>query len=228
MNSLARQGGCAGIRRCAWAVSLLVAVSACSHAIPINPTTERYTASPPVAEKIGVYFSEEFQNFEHSGSRYGDTWVFPLGPASVDLFTGVFRQVFERADIVQFLPPLGPGFAELAAVIEPRIEEFNFHLPFLNTQTYTAEITYRFVLYAADGEPVASWTVRGEGATPGQIGFDYAKWPGRAADAALEDAARKFSEGILNVPEVRRWLRGRGMLISRVVAPVRSVKGDGS
>lgn len=226
--ALVKGKGFVGTLQRTWVVLLLVAASACSHAIPINPAIETYTASPPVAEKVGVYFSEEFQNFEHSGSRYGDTWIFPLGPASVDLFTGVFRQVFERAEIVQSLPPLGPEFAELTAVIEPRIEEFDFHLPFLKTQTYTAEITYRFVIYAANGEPVASWTVTGEGARPGQIGFDFAKWPGQAADAALEDAARKFSRGILNVPEVRRWLKGRGMLISRAIAPAHPTKGDGT
>lgn len=215
--------------RCALcAVLLLMAVSACAHAIPINPTIIEASAPPRVAASIGVYFSEEFRTFEHSGSRGGDTWVFPLGPASIDLFTKVFDQVFERAETVQTLPPLGPEHTELAAVIEPRIEEFDFHIPFFKTQTYTAEITYRFVLHAASGEPVASWTVTGEGAKPGSVGFEFAKWPGQAADAALEDAARKFSDGILNVPEVRRWLKGRGLLISHTVSPGWPTKGGGS
>lgn len=216
------------IGRALCAVLLLMAVSACSHAIPINPTIVESSGPPRVAASIGVYFSEEFRTFEHSGSRGGDSWVFPLGPASVGLFTKVFDQVFERAETVQTLPPLGPEHAELVVVIEPRIEEFDFHIPFLKTQTYTAEITYRFVLHSASGEAVASWTVTGEGAKRGSFGFDFSKWPGQAADAALEDAARKFSEGILNVPEVRRWLKGRGLLISYSVSPDRLTTAGGS
>ena len=216
------------IRYALCALLLLLAVSACGHAIPINPTIVESSAPPRVAASVGVYFSEEFRAFEHSGNRGGDTWVFPLGPASVGLFTKVFDQVFEGAETVRTLPPLGPEHSDLAAVIETRIEEFDFHIPFLKTQTFTAEITYRFVLHAASGEPVASWTVTGEGAKPGSIGFEIAKWPGQAADAALEDAAQKFARGITNEPEVRRWLRGRGLLLSGTVSSLRQIEGDGS
>jgi hypothetical protein len=199
-----------------FAILLLALVSACSHAIPLNPTVATSSAAPVVGENVGVYFSEEFRTFERRGSRYGDTWVFPLGPASVEVLGKTFAQVFKRADTVQSLPPLEAELAELAGVIEPRIEEFDFHIPFLKTQVYTAQITYRFIFHNAKGEPIASWTITGEGAKPGQMGFDYAKWPGLAADAAMEDAAKKFSEQILNVPEIRRWLRERGKLISRI------------
>lgn len=196
------------------ATFLVVSVSACSHAIPLSPTPPASSASPKVAEDVGVYFSEEFRTFQHRGSRGGDSWIFPLGRASVDLFGAVFDQVFQSAERVDSLPPLDKEHASLAAVIEPRIEEFEFDIPFFKTQTYTASITYRFILHAANGEPVASWTVTGEGARRGEIGFEFAEWPGLAADAAMEDAAAKFTEGILNVPEVRRWLLDRGRLIS--------------
>lgn len=216
------------IRRALCALSLLMAASACTHAIPINPTITEPLASPRVPASIGVYFSDEFRTFEHRGSRGGDAWVFPLGPASVELFTKVFAQVFEGTETVGTLPPLGPEHADLVAVIEPRIEEFVFHIPFLKTQTFTAEITYRFVLHAASGEPVASWTVTGEGAKPGSVSFEFAKWPGQAADAALEDAARKFANGITNEPEVRRWIQGRGLSLQGTVSSLRQVEGDES
>lgn len=211
--------------RVVFAIPVLVLVSACSHAIPLSPNVATSSATSSVDEDVGVYFSEEFRTYEHSGSRFGDTWVFPLGPASVEIFGQTFDQVFKRTETVPLLPPLGAEHAGLAAVIETRIEEFDFHVPFLKTQTYTAQITYRFVLHKENGEPVASWTVTGDGAKPGQIGFEYSKWPGQAADAAMEDAAKKFSEGILHVPEVRRWLRERGIQTSRV-DPIPAQKKD--
>lgn len=197
------------------AVAMIGVVSACSHTIPLNPVVAEKAAPPQLAEDVGVYFSDEFRTFEFRGNRGGDSWIFPLGQASVPLLAKAFDQVFRRTERVQSLPPFGPEHTDLAAVIEPRIEEFDFDIPFLKTQTYTASITYRFILHAANGEPVASWAVTGEGAVPGQLGFEFARWPGLAADAAMENAAQKFSSGILNVPEVRRWLLDRGQLISQ-------------
>ena len=92
------------------------------------------------------------------------------------------------------------------AVLEARIEDFSFDIPLLKTSTYSAEIGYRFTLHSPAGAPVASWRVDGEGAQPGQFGFDFVRWPGEAADLAVEDAMRKFIEEIDLEPEVRRWL----------------------
>lgn len=203
-------------------------LAACSHAIPLKPTVEASTATEPVAETVGVYYSPQLQAHEHRGSQYGDTWVFPLGPASVELFDQTFPQVFRDTLRVQSLPPLGAEYADLAAVIEPRIEEFAFHLPFIKSGTYTAEITYRLILYSMRGDPVASWTVRGYGAQAGQLGFEFARWPGEATDLAMQDAARQFVDGFTSVPEVRRWLRSRGALISLgpTTAPAAHIEGS--
>ena len=204
------------IVRAACGALLLLLTAACSHEVPLAPSYTPTAESPAVPEKVGVYFSEEFQTFAHKHSFGGDTWVFPLGAASTPLFEQAFNQVFEAAVTVDTLPPLDPARGDLAAVIEPRIEEFSAHVPLFKTQTYRASIAYRFVLHDAKGEPIASWLVNGEGAQAGQLGFDFAKWPGLAADLALQDAAQKFSQSILEEPEVRRWLKGRERLISKV------------
>ena len=65
------------------------------------------------------------------------------------------------------------------------------------------------------GDPVASWTVTGTGAKPGEFGFEFARWPGEAADIAMQDAAKQLVSGFSDVPEVRRWLKEKGALISR-------------
>jgi hypothetical protein len=185
-------------------------MAGCTHAIPIKASLE---APPNVAQvpvAVGVYYSAEFRAYEHLGARFGDRWAFPLGQGSVALFDRVFPVMFERTFPVQSLPPLNPGGPQLAAVIEPKIEEFDFTLPMLKTGTFSAEITYRFTLYSPQGDPVASWTVKGVGAKPGEIGFELARWPGEAADLAMQDAATKFISGFRDVPEVRQWLRRVG------------------
>lgn len=207
-----------GIRivRAACGALLLLLIAACSHDVPLAPSYTPTADSPAVPEKVGIYLSEEFRTFEHKHSFGGDTWVFPLGAASTPLFEQAFNQVFDGAFAVGSLPPFEPARDDLAAVIEPRIEEFSAHIPLFKTQTYSASIAYRFVLHDAKGEPIASWLVNGEGAQAGEFGFEFAKWPGRAADLAMEDAAQKFSRSILEEPEVRRWLKGRERLISGV------------
>lgn len=185
--------------------------SGCAHAIPLTPTMSRPPTVRQVPLAVGVFYSPEFRNYTHSGWRGGDRWDFPLGEASVKLFDQAFPIMFESLVPVSSRPPLAPDGRKLAAVIEPKIEGFDFNLPFIKTGTYSAEITYRFTLHSMEGEPFASWTVKGVGAKPGQFGFEFARWPGEAADLAMQDAATKLVTGFWDVPEVRLWLRKSGV-----------------
>ncbi len=198
-------------------LAVLLMLPACSHAVPLSPAITPSQAQAQVPLNVGVLYTPELTEYEHRGGKMGDTWIFPLGSASVELLDQTWGQAFRSALPVGSRPPLASGSRNLAAVIEPRIEAFDFHLPMIKTGTYTAEITYRFVLYALSGDPVASWTVTGEGAQRGQFGFDFSRWPGEAADLAMEDAAQKFVAGLKRIPEVRRWLRSKGALIAQVL-----------
>jgi hypothetical protein len=184
----------------------VILIAGCTHAIPLKATMGEPAGVAKVPARVGVYYSSDFRNYQHSGSRAGDRWDFPLGQASVTLFNQTFPMLFAGTESVPNLPPLSGG-SQLAAVIEPKIEAFDFTLPFLKTGTYTAEITYRFTLYSPKGDPVASWTVKGSGAQKGQAGFEFARWPGEAADLAMRDAATRFLNGFAEVPEVQPWLR---------------------
>ena len=155
---------------------------------------------------VGIYYSPEFRTHEDQVWKKGDRWDFPIGPASVSLFDRAIPLVFERVIPVQGRPPLG-GATDIQAVIEPRIESFDFGLPWLKTGTYSAEISYRIILYNQTGDSVVSWVVHGIGEKRGQIGFEFARWPGEAADLAMQDAMRKFLEEFAGLPEVRVWLR---------------------
>ncbi|MFQ5784615.1 MAG: hypothetical protein ACE5H8_07295, partial [Alphaproteobacteria bacterium] len=199
-------------RRAALTLVVGLLVTGCTHAIPLNATVQPPPDIAPVPLAVGVHYTPEFETYVHSESRRGDTWAFPLGSASVKLFDDTFSAAFKSIRNVPRRPPLGAGESGLAAVIESRIEGFSFTLPFLKTGTYTAEITYRFTIYSPQGDPFASWMETGWGEKKGQMGFEYARWPGEAADIAMQDAAAKFLRNFRTVPEVRRWLRERGAL----------------
>src|SRR5262252_7197588 len=154
----------------------LVLLTACAHTIPMKPAFVSATVATQVPIVVGIYYRPGFGQREDRIWRMGDRWDFPLGQASVLVLEGAWKALFEGHTLVSAPPPLSVGEPKVAAVIEPSIEAFDFGLPFLKSGTYTAEITYRFKLYAPDGTTLASWTVRGAGAKPGQFGFDFSRW----------------------------------------------------
>jgi hypothetical protein len=192
-----------------WQATLLLGaflvVLGCAHSIPMKGVLETPPAVGKIPLNVGVYYSPEFRNYKHEGARGGDRWEFPLGSASVSLFDRVFSETFISTMTVESRPPLSGS--KLDAVIEPRIEAFDFNIPYLKTGTYTAEITYRFTIHSIKGDPVTSWTVQGSAAKRGQAGFEFARWPGEAADLAMQDAATKFMKGFYDVPGLQRWIK---------------------
>lgn len=192
-------------------IAAIAALSAaCSHQIPLNPTKAPPAAvSAKVPATVGVYYSPAFRDHIHSGKFGGDTWNFPLGNASVLLCEQSLPSLFTKTVPLTQRQPLPAGTPALDAVLEPRIEGFTFGLPMLKTGLYTAEIVYRFVLLAPDGTEIGSWTTAGSAAKPGEFGFEFARWPGEAADVAMRQAMDRFLQGFDQVPEVRRWLRER-------------------
>ena len=179
---------------------------ACTMNVPLSPeVTVSRTAK--IDRFVGLYFPEDLRTATWNENRYGDEYVFPLGQPSTRAIDEAARRTFARTTSVKSLPPLGPGAPKVDAVLEARIEDFSFVIPFLKTSTYSAEIAYRFTLHSRTGAPVASWRVVGEGATQGQIGFEFTRWPGAAADLAIADAMRTFVEEIDLEPEVAKWLR---------------------
>lgn len=200
---------------------LLLAVaglSGCAHSIPIKGTLHHPAATAKIPATFGVYYSPEFRNLKHSGSWGGEVWTFPLGLASVKLFDQLFPLAFTSTIPVAGLPPASGSVPDAVAVIEPAVEAFDFTLPQRKTGSYTVEITYRFTLYSPNGDPVASWTVTGYGAKPGEAGVESERRLSEAANLALEDAANKFLTSFSDVPEVQQWLK-RKKLESSVPAP---------
>jgi hypothetical protein len=197
-------------RRVGGALSLVLLLGACSHAVPLQPQTDLPSLTDKIAVVVGVHYSPDFQAFEWRESELGDTWIFPLGPASVRLLNSAFAAAFAETRPVSGPPPPPRGDKAVDWIIEPRIEAFGVQIPALKTGVYRASIAYRFTVLTADGAPLASWLVQGEGGKSGELGFEFARWPGEAADLAMQDAARRFIESVSQVPELARWLRAHG------------------
>jgi hypothetical protein len=192
--------------RVSWLLVVFLVALGCTHAIPMKGTMEAPPTTARVPLRLGVYYSPDFRNYRYVGSRGGDRWDFPLGNSSTRLFDRVFADMFTSVQSLDSRPPLSGSQGKLDAVLEPKIESFDFAIPYLKTGAYTAEITYHFTLCALNGEPLASWTVRGAGSKHGKPGFDFARGPGEAADLAMQDAATKFITGFPDIPEVRRLI----------------------
>jgi hypothetical protein len=192
---------------CIVLITLISLLFGCAHEIPLKGAIEPPATISKLPITVGVYYSPEFKDYQYVGSRTGDQWKFPLGAASVKLHNQALPVLFMNYFLVQTRPPFSAGTTECNAVIEPRIEAFDFDLPFLKTGSYGAEITYRYTLYSLKGDPVASWIIKGSGAKHGKPGFEFARWPGEAADLAMQDAVNKFITTFSEVPEVRAWLK---------------------
>jgi len=143
-------------------VAMLLA--SCTFTVPIETTLDPPTKGAKVPLAVGIYYSVDFRTYEYVSTHGGDRWIFPLGPASVTLFDQVFPRVFASTRAVQSRPPLPTGDGALAAVIEPKIEAFDYRLAAFIGGTVSVEITYRFTLYSPRGDPIASWFVKGVGA----------------------------------------------------------------
>lgn len=201
-----RRSGGKGMVRVSLLLAVFLVALGCTHAIPMKGTMEAPPTTARVPLRLGVYYSQDFRNYRYVASRGGDRWDFPLGSTSTRLFDRVFSEMFTSAQSVDSRPPMSGSPGKLDGVLEPKIESFDFALPFLKTGAYTAQITYRFTLYALNGDPLTSWTVRGTGSKHGKVGYEFARWPGEAADLAMQDAATKFITGFPDIPEVRRLI----------------------
>jgi len=186
------------------------------HGIGLNACAITHTSelkgeikNPPnvqqVPVSVGVLYSPEFREYEHTIASGPHLFVIPIGEASVRIFDQVFPLMFQGVKPVSSRPPFPAEKGKLAAIIEPRIEEADFRHG--GYSGYGAILTYLFTVYSLDGTPVASWTVKGEG---------YREWSfwdwsmseplGQAGDRALQDVAVKLLNGFRDVPEVKRWL----------------------
>ena len=196
-------------------VKLLVVSSlltGCLLIVPLKPEANRTLGISEIPLAVGVYYDTAFRAYEHHFIIGSTSFNISVGESSVALFDEVFPIVFKRAVPVISRPPLPPGGPKVAAVIEPKIEEFKEVHPFiLIGTTFSTEITYRLTLYSNEGEQIVSSTFMGHGEMPASL-FNQTRPPGEATSLAMEEAVEKFMSDFPNLPQVQQWIRQAGAL----------------
>ncbi len=192
-------------------VAAVVLLSGCSETVDIKPVVE-VMGRPAMNAAVGVYHSPEFRNYQFTADVYGNgfTFIFPLGSSSEAMLKSLYPKVFKSIKEVNAMPTGASDAKDVATVLVPEIESFQFPLQCL-LGPYWAEIRYRFTLYSPQGEKLISWTAKGWG--EGGDGTLYGEF-GPIADAtnmAMQMAAMKFVSSFDQVPEVKRWKTGMPM-----------------
>jgi hypothetical protein len=137
---------------------------------------------------VALRIPAEFNNFKHEEKVLGrETWSIDLGSANASFFQQLFGYMFDNVII------LGPDDDALEytfdALIEPRIEGFEFSVPNQSkTDAFAVWIRYRMQIFDSDGNSAASWTVSAYGKSQKE-GLGGSKSLQRAAVLAMRDAA---------------------------------------
>jgi hypothetical protein len=174
----------------------------------------------PLPAKAGLVLTGELRNYKHKETRTGSDWEIDLGPGHVHLLNDMFKASFQSFEVFANLDAAqaAPG---LAAVFEPRIEQFSFATDRDTGGRYWAvTIRYRLEVYTPRGERADSLTLSGYGsALAGGRGGQALE---RASLAAMRDAASKF---LVQLP---RQPMGMAMAKGEAVTPAAPVSASNS
>jgi hypothetical protein len=144
----------------------------------------------PIPAVVGVVLTGEQRNYQHTETRSGVDWQVRLGQGQQRLAKEVFGALFERH--VE-LPDLeaARGMYGLAAVFEPKVEQYSFATSKETGGDYFAvTIRYRINLYDPQLRLVDSYTLTGYGSSEDES-MSSEKPLEAATRAAMRDAAAK-------------------------------------
>ncbi|MEO7773559.1 MAG: hypothetical protein ABIT36_02385 [Steroidobacteraceae bacterium] len=144
----------------------------------------------PLPAHAGLVISGELRNYSHKETRTGSDWQVDLGPGHVHLLNDMFKASFTSFEVFKDLDAARAA-SGIAAIFEPKIEQFSFATARDTGGRYWAvTIRYRLEVYTPQGERADSLTLSGYGSTlAGRSGADALE---RASLAAMRDAASKF------------------------------------
>jgi len=166
----------------------------------------------PVPLTLGVWYPQDFREhefFDESKSRSESDWLVQTGAAQVamwdTLLSGMFRKIVHLDARPDGKKPQGKP--ALDAVLIPHVDELQYTIPAqTSVKVYEIWLRYRFELVAADGTPIAEWTMPAYGKTPTAFLRSDEAAVNMAAVMALRDAGANFVISFTRVPEVRDWL----------------------
>ena len=150
------------------------------------------TIPQPHVEKlpliVALRIPDEFYNFVHEENVLGKkTWSIELGASNATFFKQLFGYMFDKVIV------LGPDDDALDyvfdALVEPRIEGFEFSVPNQSkTDAFAVWIRYRMQVFDSAGTRASTWTVSAYGKSQKE-GMGGSNSLRRAAVLAMRDAA---------------------------------------
>ena len=137
---------------------------------------------------VALRIPDEFYNFVHEENVLGkETWSIELGSSNAMFFKQIFGYMFDNVIV------LGADDSaldyEFDALVEPRIEGFEFSVPNQSkTDAFAVWIRYRMEIFDSAGTRASTWTVSAYGKSQKE-GIGGKNSLRRAAVLAMRDAA---------------------------------------
>lgn len=167
--------------------------------------------------KAAVLVTGDQRGFRHVETRSGVAWQVALGAGHQRLAREVFGALF--AD-VRFLDDADAarGATDLAAIFEPRMEQYSFATANeTGGDYYAVTIRYRINVYAQGLKLVDSYTITGYGNNRDQAMSSSKPLEG-ATRAAMRDAAAKFLVQFPQQPIGQQLARGEALVAPAALA----------
>lgn len=182
---------------------------------PVKLTATANIPTPLVVKvPIGValFVPKEFSEYVHKEERWGTDWNVELGAAHTEAITRLLNAMFERVVTVDSLNAGTQPGLNVAAILEPSIEEYAFVTPRdAGSPFYAVSIKYRVNVYSPDGRLADSWGFTGYGTSPSQ-GISSTAPLAEATSLALRDAGAKLAVEFREQAIVRGLLPGKESL----------------
>lgn len=169
-------------------VVLFVFAAGCASNVTVEDPTIPKPHIDQLPMNVAIRIPAEFHNFVHEENILGkETWTINLGSANAVFFTQLFGYMFENVIV------LGPDDNALDhsfdALVEPRIEGFEFSVPNQSkTDAFAVWIRYRMQVFDSVGNSASTWTVSAYGKSQKE-GLGGSSSLQRAAVLAMRDAA---------------------------------------
>ncbi len=171
---------------------LAILISIVSSGCASNVKVEYPNIPDPLIDKlpmdIALRMPDNFYDFSHEENVLGkETWSIQLGAANAMFFEQLFGYMFDNV-IVLGAEDDALNY-EFDALVEPRIEGFEFSVPNQSkTDAFAVWIRYRMQVFDSAGNRAATWTVSSYGKSQKE-GIGGKNSLRRAAILAMRDAA---------------------------------------
>jgi hypothetical protein len=212
--------GCKRLAAFASALAATLLIGGCG---PVRLTASANIPTPLVVKiPIGValFVPNDFSQYVHKEERWGTNWNVDLGAAHTDALKRLMNAMFERVVTVDSVNAGAQPGLNVAAILEPSVEEYAFVTPRdAGSPFYAVSIKYRVNVYSPDGRLADSWGFTGYGTSPSQ-GISSTAPLAQATSLALRDAGAKLAVEFREQAVVRGLLPGGASIDAPPAPPV--------